>query len=518
MHHSRATPWPLLILLSTMPCMPELSVHALLLIVAFSVMTLSSTAHAEFDADRDLVALHYDHAPDRDDAHAAAAGLAVVRALNLRVIAVGGAYGRWNADRYNSDSVAVMNAVWGSEWLDAHARREEALQSSVTLWTQTLNSGADVWIAEGGQADFTAAVVRRISGELPSVNLRDRIHVVQHSDWNEVHADQADLAYVRAGTNYIRIEDGNFENSTADFNQQSQAFVNTVLASQYASAWQAAFDYLDPAEKLDFSDVVELLHIVDIGIDQVRNPEQFAARFIANGTVSSQSPFTRQYWSDSYSVDGQCYCDTNFDHDLDSIWVQTPVGSLPVYQVCADIRSRYGEGRFEGRLYYNTAQCGHGPANTSPDEIDCPGFLTDNSGAIGDFNCSATGALWNLDALYGNNDDNTPAPPTADNSGSPVCVAADSDPDGDGFGWENGASCLASQAVDTVDDNDNLPTNDNESPLEVGNQITEEVTETRLTPRPIVVGGGAFSLQWIAGCLLLVAGARLRRRQPALVK
>lgn len=35
------------------------------------------------------------------------------------------------------------------------------------------------------------------------------------------------------------------------------------------------------------------------------------------------------------------------------------------------------------------------------------------------------------------------------NSGNPVCISPDSDPDGDGWGWENNASCAANTAIST---------------------------------------------------------------------
>ena len=522
--------------------------RAICLLVVSAVMLSASVAHANFDRARDLIALHYDHAPDRDDAHAAVAGLMVTRSLQLQVIVVGGAYGRWNADRYDAGSEAVMDATWGADWLNAHSNGQAALTTSLARWSQTLRAGADVWVAEGGQSDFTASLVRRIQQDLPGIDTRNRIHVIQHSDWNEVHADQQELDYTRNNTDYIRIEDGNFANSTADLNQQSQAFVDTVLASQYASAWQAAFDYLSPGEKLDFSDAVELLHIVGVGLDQVRTPDDFAARFIGDGAVSYQPPSMPMYWSDSYSVDGQCFCDTNFDHALDTILVDTPLGSLSVVRICDDIRQRYGEGSGSGRLYYNTVQCGHGPINDAPDEARCPGFLTDSTGSVQEYSCAATGARWNLERLYGNSSNDTGEsdadnPPDnndqtdAGNSGSgdaadedgdasgdasgdgsgavpnddgsfPVCVAADSDPDGDGFGWEDGRSCT--MPVDSADvpgtDQDvgnNVGTSDDDPANDDGQDGANEANRD-------AIGVGPFSVWWLLLCASITRLKRVR--------
>ena len=58
-----------------------------------------------------------------------------------------------------------------------------------------------------------------------------------------------------------------------------------------------------------------------------------------------------------------------------------------------------------------------------------------------------------------------PASPTpvADNSpatGAPQCVSADSDPDGDGFGWENDQTCIVNNSAPVSND---LPSNDSPS-------------------------------------------------------
>lgn len=416
-------------------------------------------ALANINVQNDLVALHYDHAPDRDDGHAAAAGLAVVESLGLNAIVVGGAYGQWNADRYDSASEAVMNAVWGANWYNAHSDFNGALNASVARWLQVLDSGGDVWVAEGGQADFSAAVVRQIQRDRPAINTSSRIHIVQHSDWNEVHANQSELDFTRANTHYVLIDDGNFSNGTADLNQKSQSFVDSVNGSRYASAWQAAFAYLSPNEKLDFSDTVELLYIVGIGTDQISSPDDFAARFIDTTQVASLAPTSAMYWSDSYSVGGQCYCDTNFDHDLDRVSVATAAGDRSVIQICADISSRFGGGSSSGRTYYNTVQCGHQPANSAADERDCPGFLTDSSGSIQNYDCSARGATWNLDLLYSSGSDSggdsgsDDSGDTNSGAGFPSCQVASSDPDGDGYGWENNATCIidANTGIATVE-------------------------------------------------------------------
>lgn len=238
--------------------------------------------NSSFDPQRDLVALHFDHAPDRDDGHAAVAALMVRDRLQLNVHVVAGTYGVYNRDRYDSASEPLMSAVWGSEWHNAHSNRGGSVSAAVNRWTSVLAAGGDIWVAEGGPSDFTAAVVRTINANHPEFNTRQRIHVIQHSDWNEDHSLTADLDYSRANTRYVKIADGNDPNATADLRFESHnngSFVARAQASRYSSEWAVAFNYLSPGEKLDFSDTVELLHIVGIGINSIADVNDFGDFF-----------------------------------------------------------------------------------------------------------------------------------------------------------------------------------------------------------------------------------------------
>lgn len=113
------------------------------------------------------------------------------------------------------------------------------------------------------------------------------------------------------------------------------------------------------------------------------------------------TPTEPQPWSDSYSVDGQCYCDSSYDHEVGDIVFPTPVGNKTVLQICTDINEKLGFGAPSGRVYYNTIQCGHEPANTAQinDEWLCPGIPAGPGNYTGP-RCFEGGSLWNLDALY----------------------------------------------------------------------------------------------------------------------
>lgn len=255
---------------------------------AVFLLGVASVANAAYNPSTDLISLHFDHAPDRDDGHAAVAGLIVSRHHGFTPHVVGGAYGVRNASQYDAGSERVMDAAWPGAWVNAHSNRAGAVQQTVNRWTGTLAAGGDIWVAEGGQSDMTADVVRQL--QQAGYNTASRVHVVQHSGWNEDHADGADLNYVRNNTNYIRIDDGNNPNGTADLRfERGQDFVNVARSSAYASQWNVAFDYLNPNEKVDFSDTVELLHILGIGRDQIADVDEFGRFYLQGGSTPAPS-------------------------------------------------------------------------------------------------------------------------------------------------------------------------------------------------------------------------------------
>ena len=98
-------------------------------------------------------------------------------------------------------------------------------------------------------------------------------------------------------------------------------------------------------------------------------------------------------WSDSYSVDGRCYCESTFDHEIGDILVDTPVGQRTVREVCDALGPGPGS-RPAGeppRPVYNDIQCGNGPPNNAGDEDDCPGRVD-----IGRSGCGHIGPRWDL--------------------------------------------------------------------------------------------------------------------------
>ncbi len=227
-------------------------------------------AQPRFDEKRDLLSLHYDHAPDQDDGHSAAADRTILEThfgpdwLAEHTVAVSGAYGL-NKNRFNPKSDAVMDAVWNDRggWLAAHDDWDAAVAALVERWGATLNAGGDVWVKEGGQSDITADVVRLIQQRWPAFDTTARIHVVQHSGWNERQTTPEALAYTRQHTDYIRIADANrFLNLPGGHDAFEAA---AVAHPVFGPGWRAAFDYYPPNRRLDFSDTGELMHILNLG-------------------------------------------------------------------------------------------------------------------------------------------------------------------------------------------------------------------------------------------------------------
>jgi hypothetical protein len=239
-----------------------------------------------FDPATDFISLHYDHAPDKDDGQSAAADYTMLESLFgdewvvAHTAAVSGACGL-NANLFNPDSNAVMDAVWrfldtgNSYWLPNHTRHATVLNFLTVRWRLVLLGGGDVWVKEGGQSDLTAEVIANIRQLMPSLPTEQRIHVIQHSLWNEQQTTPAALAYVMQHSDYIKIPDAN---AYLNVLGGDPAFEAAALAHPvFGSVWQAAFDYYDPNVRLDFSDTGELMHMLGFGQMSI---DQFRVRFL----------------------------------------------------------------------------------------------------------------------------------------------------------------------------------------------------------------------------------------------
>ena len=227
----------------------------------------------------DLLALHFDSAPDYDDLQAMVAMRHILdEHRELEVLAVNGTRSYRGFDIIPG-STELMRSLFGGG-LDT--REGGAIDRVATSWQTVLQGGDRVFLAEAGPSDFTADVLRELQRR--GVGGLDRIIVVQHSNgrgWNEQNTRADNLALVKRLTTYRAIRDGNYTNDTSDFNQRNDEFERRALASRYADAWRVAFSKVtDQRRRHDFSDTVELMDILGIPKSAAPDIGAFARRYI----------------------------------------------------------------------------------------------------------------------------------------------------------------------------------------------------------------------------------------------
>ena len=191
----------------------KLILSTLLFTLMFSCQ---NTKHAKseylgkFNKDRDLYLAHFDLKTDVDDIQSIAAVatmLADERFDKVTYHAVAGAYGTQSGAYVPAND--LFELAFGQNWSDAHGDFNKALDEVSSLASKVINNGGKIWIAEGGQSDFSAALIRKIHNRLPDADIKNSVHIVQHADWNEEVTTPEDLAYVRNVASYHRITDGN---------------------------------------------------------------------------------------------------------------------------------------------------------------------------------------------------------------------------------------------------------------------------------------------------------------------
>ncbi len=229
-----------------------------------------------FDIAKDIVLCNYDGKPDEDDLHSVAGWATMLKDARFSSVnyhCTAGAYGKQGGTFI--DEPQLFNIAFGVNWSSAHADYDGAVDTAADRAMAALSAGGDVWVAEAGQSDFTADVVRRIKAEMSGLDTNSRIHVVQHSDWNENQTTSADLSYVKSNTDYHKIADGNTSgNGTPGLNTSSGSEWNRAISdAQVGAVWQEAraaasrwfgIDWDNgniEGGGMDFSDTVEVMFI-----------------------------------------------------------------------------------------------------------------------------------------------------------------------------------------------------------------------------------------------------------------
>jgi hypothetical protein len=254
----------------------------------------SSTLIGKFNVEKDLLLVHFDCKTDVDDV-LSVAGAATILAnphfADVKYHAIAGAYGIQEGLYVPANE--LFETVFGNNWSDAHNNFEQALKEETEIVTKTLDDGGNIWIAEAGQSDFTAALIRNIKNTRPTVETTKRINIVQHSDWNENSTSPDNLKYVKENSAYNKIPDGNVVgNGSPGLVTNEHLNLDEYISNhKLLHIWNMALEiankyngkenrYKNPAMAnggLDFSDVSEMCWI--FGFNNIADIKQFLKEF-----------------------------------------------------------------------------------------------------------------------------------------------------------------------------------------------------------------------------------------------
>ncbi|PWD98399.1 hypothetical protein [Marinilabilia rubra] len=267
------------------------SVSVMLSMCFNGVAAANGTAKAgSFNKEKDLLLAQFDCKTDVDDLHTVAA-LATLLSdsafAGINYHAVAGAYGMQEG-LYVPPNPLFLEA-FGDNWTDAHANFEKAVEKVKTIVKPILANKGDVWIAEAGQSDFSAALIKAIQKDLPEIDTKQRFHVVQHSDWNEEVTTPECLRFVKTNADYHKIPDGNAEgNGTPGFRTPENIQLKKQIKNpKLLEIWQLAVDLSHQyngkegrynneaiaAGGVDFSDLSEACWI--LGLQDIKDVEAF---------------------------------------------------------------------------------------------------------------------------------------------------------------------------------------------------------------------------------------------------
>ncbi len=243
-----------------------------------------------FNIEKDFLLVQYDCKTDVDDLHTIAAFFTLMSDPNFSKInyhAVAGTYGIQGGLYVPPNP--LLELAFKDNWTNAHNNTQTAVEQVRSKITATLLNKGDVWIAEAGQSDFTAELIKSIQTNLPEINTSENIHVVQHSDWNEKSTSPEDLEFVKKNTDYHKIPDGNVVGNgtpgflTAEYTQWKDKITNPQLIEVWELAIEISNEYNGKDGRynnkaisqggMDFSDLSEVCWI--LGINDIKDTAEF---------------------------------------------------------------------------------------------------------------------------------------------------------------------------------------------------------------------------------------------------
>lgn len=247
-----------------------------------------------FNQGKDLLLVQFDCKTDVDDLHTVAAFVTLMSHRDFTELdyhAVAGTYGIQEGLYVPPEN--LFQLAFGDNWTDAHANFDTAVMKVTQLVMGKLNQEGNIWIAEAGQSDFSAALIRSIQQAQPDLDTNARIHIVQHSNWNEEVTSEQDLAFVKKQATYHKISDGNaVGNGTPGFKTPAyQDWKTLIKDEQLKAVWELAVDLglkynakdgrynnkAVAANGLDFSDLSETCWI--LGLEDILDTSEFFERF-----------------------------------------------------------------------------------------------------------------------------------------------------------------------------------------------------------------------------------------------
>jgi hypothetical protein len=267
--------------------------------IALVITSISSQANildnvspkqGRFNIEKDLLLVQFDCKTDVDDLHTVAAFTTLVSRQAYSKInyhAVAGTYGTQEGLYVPPND--LFQLAFGDNWTDAHNNMQGGVEKVKPRVIKTLVAGGDVWIADAGQSDFSAELVKAIQKDLPEIETSKRIYVVQHAEWNEEVTTPEKLDFVKQNTEYIKIPDGNgVGNGTPGFRSAEFTQWDKVITDpELTKVWQLAIDLANKyngkegryyneaiaAGGLDFSDLSEVCWI--LGLQDIKDVELF---------------------------------------------------------------------------------------------------------------------------------------------------------------------------------------------------------------------------------------------------
>ncbi len=255
-----------------------------------NAIELRSPKERDFNLEKDLLLVQFDCKTDVDDLHSVAAFVTLMSSSNFSKIqyhAVAGTYGTQSGLYVPPND--LFQLAFGNNWTDANENLKDAIEKVKVIALKTLINQGDIWIAEAGQSDFTARLIKAIQLDLPEINVSKHLHVVQHSGWNEKVTSKENLQFVKENSDYQKISDGNtIGNGTPGFRDPGYTYwKDKITDPKLIEVWQLAIGLSNKyngkegrydneaisAGGLDFSDFSEVCWI--LGLQNIKDTEEF---------------------------------------------------------------------------------------------------------------------------------------------------------------------------------------------------------------------------------------------------